>query len=1063
MSRRRAFISSVAVALIAVMAPVSPAWAVVTTNIDFEGFAAGTEITTQYSPAVTFADPVGASTPPRIASVAANEVLSSQCPGCEFDSQHIDGTLNPTANSVSFKVRHPSATCSGAFIHLRVRNTGNGVLTTTSVAAGTSFTTITASAASGSIASFELFSTLGTPSNTNGCHFEADDMAITSPDAPTPQDFNLSAATTVVTVAAGVPASLPISINRFNGSNGDVDLDNMVTMLPGVGTSFTPSPVTGTGNLSTFGVTALPSAPFDEVGRVARLRGTPEGPQVGPGPRVLDVTVRVVPTLKATAPAALTVPVCSTATATVFLNRVDGYAGTATLATTGPTGLATTFEPATSTASSVHSATLSAGPLTPLGTTPVTVGATAAGASVATAAISTTVVQGSITTAPEAARAGHTVILTGTGFCPDTSFRFGNDAAAVTPAESAYNSDRTQVTLTVPRQATTGAVRAVSTGGTQTGPVITIGEFRRDSGFRFENYITRGVNHQILADTYGSSETNFKIDLCWPFGCNIVTDLPDPMTLAMIVMFNDILDGGSCFGLDMVATRMARGAEPLAPHPPASATTPWDLTGTSEPSTSLRSKIAGWHTTQLSAEFINRWIAEAGNGLMSEEGFKSKIRSLIGAGPLMISIKQGGAGHALVGYGFRDNPDGSYDVDVYDPNVPFHPDENIADGVVRADRLDRSALHFSGGRWTLRGMFATPWTGGRAEMALVPYSQWPRDPTLPTSPGALFTMLLPRGDVPPGAVTDSSGRTLSTTESSIPGSTYLPSLSGEGDSQVGFLVPSSAGAVTYRADGAGEGLSFAAADFAGSLTGADAAGDRITTDPSKGLVALDGAAKAGAVDVDLVRREAGDGGQRTASLRLSGVGSSPVSIALDRGKAGLTLRATSALTLKGTIGWAGSSGIPASVKLPRIKLAAGQSVTVAPKKWNQLTSKPTLIRVKSAAGKVLSTRVVKAKEPKLIKKSTLSVSTRKVKVVTVAKPLPVNTQLAQVVQIKRGNKVVKTLRHTTSFSGGRAVFTARLKLPPGSYTVRSFATVVVLGDSQPVVDTREATSRLRLP
>ena len=121
-----------------------------------------------------------------------------------------------------------------------------------------------------------------------------DDVAITRPDAtvPVPADFSISSGQSVVNLLQGTSVDIPVSVNRLNGSNGDVTFS--VGQLPsGVTASFNPNPVGGTDTSTTLTLTAGPNAdPFDTYVDVT-ITATPANDGVGPGPRSITKQLQV--------------------------------------------------------------------------------------------------------------------------------------------------------------------------------------------------------------------------------------------------------------------------------------------------------------------------------------------------------------------------------------------------------------------------------------------------------------------------------------------------------------------------------------------------------------------------------------------------------------------------------------------------------------------------------------------------------------------------------------------------------------------------------------------------
>ena len=188
------------------------------------------------------------------------------------------------------------------------------------------------------------------------------------------------------------------------------------------------------------------------------------------------------------------------------------------------------------------------------------------------------------------------------------------------------------------------------------------------------SYPNHPMNHAILQKTYGRSETNLSIDLCWPFGCQIVSDWIDPFAWLFMKIANQALTSGSCFGIATTGQRMAKGLVPLSAYQPSGAATPWDLTGPAGPADALRNSIAGWHSVQLSTQFIQNWVTEfVNNGIQPAEILRSRFAAASPTNPLLLSFKSGTSGHAVIAYGWRGLPGGALGGRHQRPQHPVHP------------------------------------------------------------------------------------------------------------------------------------------------------------------------------------------------------------------------------------------------------------------------------------------------------------------------------------------------------------------------------------------------------
>ena len=676
---------------------------------------------------------------------------------------------------------------------------------------------------------------------------------------------------------------------------------------------------------------------------------------------------------------------------------------------------------------------------------------------------------------PTAAAPGQTISLRSTGFCPGSQFRFGNDQATVTPGAGAYSDGGTRVQLTVPRLATSGTVRVFASGvKVGTSAHLNVREFRRTTGMSFvNNYPNHPMNHAILQKTYGRCETNLSIDLCWPFGCQIVSDWIDPFAWLFMKIANQALTSGSCFGIATTGQRMAKGLEALSGYQPSGAATPWDLTGPAGPAAALRNSIAGWHSVQLSTQFIQKWVTEfVNNGIQPAEILRSRFAAASPTNPLLLSFKSGTSGHAVIAYGWRGLPGGAWEVDINDPNIPYTTNEETdTDGTDHADRLALSTMHFDGsGNWTYPG---NGWSGGKHAIAIVPFRDWPTDPDMPTGISDLISLIVPFGDAPAGSVTDAAGRTLSADGTgTLPGQA-LPMLAGPDDHQVSFAIPGT-GPLTYSVPNStartyGQGV--LGPGLAARVDGIDAtagATDLIGSDVGKGTVWLDPAGPAGGLAVELARQEQGKkGGQRLVDLDLGGVDDGRTTVTLPKGKGPVTLvNSGGNMTVKGTIGRSGGSGAPGTIRLPRTTLASGQQLLVKPS-WKRLATTATVVEVRDAKGKLVSRSKIKPNTPTLLRSTNLTLSTvkdnkRKLVVTAGSVRLPAGSHLVQKIQVFSGKKLVRTIQRDRGWRGGTKRWTKGLKLKDGRYRIELVTAAVVLRDGIPVSDVVRRTMSVRL-
>jgi hypothetical protein len=244
--------------------------------------------------------------------------------------------------------------------------------------------------------------------------------------------------------------------------------------------------------------------------------------------------------------------------------------------------------------------------------------------------------------------------------------------------------------------------------------------------------------------------------------------------------------------------------------------------------------------------------------------------------------------------------------------------------------------------------------------------------------------------------------------------------------------------------------------------------DVIGSDPDQGTVWLDPTAKAGGLDVQVVRHEKGkNGARRVVDLDLGGVDDGRTTVTLPSGKGPLTLANVGGImTVKGTVGRVGGKGAAGIVRLPRTKLGPGQRLLVKPS-WTKLASKATLVEVRDAKGKLVSSTRVTPPAPTYLRSTKASLSTvkgnkRKLVVTATGAKLPAGSHLVYKVKVFSGSKVVKTILRDRSWRGGTKRWTTRLKLRDGGYRVQLVAAAVVVRDLVPVSDLLRKTTSVRL-
>src|SRR3954447_18587828 len=293
-----------AVTLAAALLGSSSAAAAITKVVTFDDQAAGTTITDQYRAAdgvrfdgqaasdgfSPYVDQPGAMIAHSGDRVADINHCVGQC-GEGFFNPRTVGRLDTTANAVSMYVGYlANGGSSTAHLVLTALDaSGNPVASQEAdVTEGMPFTTkLEVVASAPIIAAFVL----EVPSGDHSEPVGFDDLTIAYSDAPPPPDFSLSPGIGVLDVLQGNSLDDPLTLNRINGSNGDVTFS--VSGLPtGMTATFAPNPVPGQGTATTMTLHAADSAAFSPEYSTITITATPSN-AAGPEPRSITALTRI--------------------------------------------------------------------------------------------------------------------------------------------------------------------------------------------------------------------------------------------------------------------------------------------------------------------------------------------------------------------------------------------------------------------------------------------------------------------------------------------------------------------------------------------------------------------------------------------------------------------------------------------------------------------------------------------------------------------------------------------------------------------------------------------------
>jgi hypothetical protein len=1069
----RRLVIALTVGIVALTAPAAGA-----TTVAFESpaLADGTQVTTQFSAGqgvrfVTGA-PTGAAALPVMRVVpgaqarSGTHVLNVSNDSQEFPRPDFAGAFSTTRSTVSLYARAPGASVA---LKLDAYNSAGTIIASSPVhtlATADGWYLFTAATTGGAetIAAFRLHFATG-PANADVL---VDDLSYDDPVTPPPADFAIAADSSAVRGAAGASITVPLTINRVNGSSGAILLSGAGS---DIGATFSPNPVPAD-ETSVVATLRLPSRDDDFT---ATIVGVPQVPGAGAASRSLRLaaTAELPADLRLpTGGGTLSLPPCSTATQGFSVRRATGLTAPITFGTRDvPANVPWSFTPETLTGDAASGAVTfrrgdDAEPATAVDPRLV------AGAeglvlldpqplhldlpgSTLTAAAGAAGPWRSATPVPLAS--GDTVTITGSGLCPGSRLRFGNAGAE---APLTVSADGTHATATVPRLATDGPLTVVSPGGrtTVSDKDFSVGSYRHTNGFRFPNETYRGDLTSWL-DLYGAQQFFLQADPCavLTFGaahCAVPTPIPNPLSFLVFAVADPALAAanGSCFGFALASRRIAAGQGPSAASFGGPDGTVWSIPDTP----AIKRYIYSQHVAQISAESLaQQWQQRIGGALSlrSAGELRARIERAVRAGSRpLLSLAFNGHGHAVNAYDIVDvQPSGAFTIRIYNSNTPYKNAEEAADGGAATQaETDSTITVAADGQWTLPEL---DWHGGLGDIVVLDERALPVHPTLPTSPESIISIMFGAGAPAPAsaaAVAPTAKDLLRVPILDDP--TPAPLL--VGDDRVDHtlsVVPASGKLDTL---------------FAGGGRSA-----RVTGSGIAGPTTLDAGANARSLGLDF-RRAA------HVELALASRPSAKVTRSLTATFSGAAGGASVALsgnaytvvggggTVRLAISAAGAGALPAVFAGAPLSVPAGAKLSVRPD-WHHL-DRPLTVVIR-AGGRVRAVRVGNRARA-VVRVSAVRVkATRKGRDVTVTVTARVSRHAKDVVgaigvTLRRGGKVVASKGVGGKGAGLRRAI-LKLRLPAGAvkgpWDVRAAVTSVGAGSALSAPSTARGRATLR--
>jgi hypothetical protein len=818
-------------------------------------------------------------------------------------------------------------------------------------------------------------------------NYAMDDLSFTAP-AVAPPDLAVvfNGTSTPLNVAQGQTSNIPVAIQRFNGSDGNVALS--IAGLPaGVSAKIVPSTLSGTETKATIELSAEATASSEVTS--ATITATPETKAAGSVPRSITTPARALEAFSLTASGGGAVAPCTSysypiAVQSPALLTTQSVHLQASPGAGAPAGTIASVSPADVSAYNGHaivtvteSSALTNGASFSIGVT-----GSLTGAPNRTVSISQLGYPGRVTSTaggyatpslsvlPASALNGplfssHFTIL-GEGFCPGSTVQFGNHLARAPSSTSASGS---ALTGTVPELATSGSLEVLTPQGAvlRAPTPVHIDSYRDTYGFDFPNQAVGAgpgfpkLTDDMLRRVYPGA----SLELPWGPGLT-----PEAILLEDVV--NKSLQSGYCYGISLADLEFLEGIEATSSYPPGASLAPFALTGSGEPSVVLGETLAEDFSIQFSDEVIGQVTGQIiGNWLSTGPPPQAKeIQELLAQHtPPIIGMVPGlNGGHAVVAYASETLPNGNTAIDVYNSNVPYRSSEeeassssDNAEGHLSRERTNSQIViePDAHGHWSFAELGMT---GDSSNLLVFPQSKTPLlDGHTPTTPN-LFTIA--GVDIAMGSTgerivggADASGNTSWDAASArfIPKSgrpdlvAWAP-LGGIAGPPSLLTGPSSSASLSVSRHGSGDidllGHGLGAELRTGSRTGVDGLGWK----PAAGELSLKSGSSS-PISASLVASASGAGAAASAASQQEHL--AEVSSGASRGGSDSWSFAggrTLALTHRGaatvahiTLQAIGSGQTPYAVALPPIALASGARLSVHPASWRSLAS--TAIRV----------------------------------------------------------------------------------------------------------------------
>ncbi len=492
--------------------------------------------------------------------------------------------------------------------------------------------------------------------------------------------------------------------------------------------------------------------------------------------------------------------------------------------------------------------------------------------------------------------------------------------------------------------------------------------YRTTNGYSFVNSdafqtMVGGYNWGELKDLYGC-----QVEVS-PFGW--CSGIPDPLSLAYVLILNATLQSGQCFGFSLSTLRFLNGQQSLNNFPRVAGPEDiWDLVGVrftngQNVSPNLSRFIHEEHILQTSANAINVYITQ-GIGPHTHQGLMQEVTNALNARGAVLCMQSGGNGHCIVPYAVLPQPNGDFTIENYNPNVPYAANENHANALAQS----RITVHSANNTYQLGD--GSEFSGGLNNIEVFPYALFD-SPAAPTSLTGLIDIVFGSTQgtgVKTTQITDSAGHQLLSANGSwntdpktrIPNSAVLPVFGGKAVPGTMLLALARGGTYTHTIENHAAGkyqLNLVGRDFGVQLHDIPSnAGDKETIGYSatNSHFSFTTTAASKPFDLQLLVRHA-DKSVRTAHVTGNSKQNMRLEMGFDAAKETFTFQHAGTpgqinIRLVHTL-----QNSSAEVSLAPVAVQHGDTVTLKPN-WKDLKgANPGTLEIKSANGAIQNRKI----------------------------------------------------------------------------------------------------------